>query len=128
MSTHFSAAAASVAPQSAPPMAMSMQTSMPVPSEIPLDAPIERPHLTVVPATSPVSAPVASPVTPTAPAIGDPATEKMPEMAGLLTLYKSQVRECWLCAKIAGAFEAGKPVSEDDQWHFTTCVTSWARL
>ncbi|HOY67706.1 MAG TPA: hypothetical protein PLP29_12525 [Candidatus Ozemobacteraceae bacterium] len=84
-----------------------------VPSAIPVEKSAEKPHLTLVTPPAPEPAPAADP------------TANIPS---LLTLYKSQHRECWLCEKIAGTIEKGKDPSEDDKWHFATCVLSWAAL
>ncbi len=83
----------------------------------PAGVPAEKPHLTLV--TPPVPAPEARLA-----ADVDPTTD----MTSVLSLYKTQNRECWLCAKIAGAIEAGKDASDDDKWHFATCVLSWANI
>jgi len=57
-----------------------------------------------------------------------PPLQTAPELKDLLAMYKQQSRECWLCAKIAGDMEKGKTLSEDDTWHFTTCVLTWEKL
>ncbi len=65
----------------------------------------EKPKLTLVPAM-------------------DPATD----ILQVLKVYQTQKRECWLCEKIAGALQGGKDASDDEKWHFTTCVLSWENL
>lgn len=69
------------------------------------EAPVEKPRLTLVPTT-------------------DPATD----ILQVLKVYQTQKRECWLCEKIAGALQGGKDTSDDEKWHFTTCVLSWENL
>lgn len=44
------------------------------------------------------------------------------------TTFRTQNRECWICARIASQIDADKKLSDDDKWHFLTCVTSWERL
>ncbi len=78
---------------------------------------IEKPHLTLVPP------PVQAKDNGAAEGV-EPAIDK----ASLLRTYRAQTRECWLCEKIAKIIESGKEASEDDMWHFTTCVLSWANL
>jgi hypothetical protein len=51
-----------------------------------------------------------------------------PSLADLASLYKSQERECWLCDKISHKILEAKEISEDDQWHFTSCVLSWEHV
>ncbi|HEY9069455.1 MAG TPA: hypothetical protein VIV61_04305, partial [Candidatus Ozemobacteraceae bacterium] len=87
----------------------------PVSPVAPVEKPAEKPHLTLVTPPAP-AAEAASEV--------DPATN----IPSLLALYKTQHRECWICEKIAGNIEKGKEPSEDDKWHFATCVLSWAAL
>ena len=48
-----------------------------------------------------------------------------PTMEALVNLYNSQDRECWLCNKISNKFINREELSDDDQWHFTSCVLSW---
>lgn len=84
---------------------------------VPVERIAEKPRLTLVPSPVPVCEEKA-------PECVDP----MNDMATLLQTYKAQTRECWLCSKIAGAIESGKVPSEDDKWHFTSCVLSWANL
>jgi len=98
-------------------MSLPLPVSEPVAIVTPVVPPVEKPHLTLVPPT------VQAKDNSAAEAV-EPTTDK----ASLLRAYKSQTRECWLCAKIAGAIESGKDSSEDDMWHFTTCVLSWANL
>ncbi|HNX75449.1 MAG TPA: hypothetical protein PLM07_02260 [Candidatus Rifleibacterium sp.] len=43
-------------------------------------------------------------------------------------MYASQDRECWLCQGISKKIAEGKEISEDDNWHFTSCVLSWEYL
>lgn len=99
-------------------MSLPLPAAEPVAVVVPVVAPVEKivekPHLTLVP--PPVQAKDSG--------VAEPATDK----DSLLRTYKSQTRECWLCAKIAGTIESGKDASEDDMWHFTTCVLSWANL
>lgn len=97
-------------------------------AQLPLtaEAPATRPQLTVVAPQDPVVAqkPAAPAGAPTQVAQADVP----PELPELLRLYRAQQRECWLCKKIAGSIDSGKEPSEDDRWHFTTCVLSWAHL
>ena len=51
-----------------------------------------------------------------------------PELEELVTLYGSQDRECWLCEGVANKIASGNEISEDDNWHFTSCVLSWEYL
>ena len=51
-----------------------------------------------------------------------------PTIENLLSMYKSQQRECWLCDKIVKNIEAGKNISDDDKWHFSSCVLSWEHV
>ena len=123
---------------------LSAATVNPAPSSmnpVPLtvEAPVVRPQLTVVPQTAPVDPapvqarektmelPAAQPASPVAPATS-PAADIPPELPELLRLYRAQQRECWLCKRIAGTIDSGKDPSDDDRWHFTTCVLSWAHL
>ena len=46
-------------------------------------------------------------------------------IAEIFKIYQTQKRECWFCEKIAGILQSGKEASEDEKWHFTTCVTTW---
>jgi len=87
------------------------------PAVVPVEKIVEKPHLTLVP--PPVQAKDNGVVE-----AAEPATDR----GSLLQMYKSQTRECWLCEKIAKTIESGKDTSEDDMWHFTTCVLSWANL
>lgn len=127
-----------------PATVLSAASVNPAPSSmnpVPLTAegPSVRPQLTVVPPTmtpepAPVQgreksqeAPAAPPASPVAPE-GSPAADIPPELPELLRLYRAQQRECWLCKRIAGAIDSGKDPSDDDRWHFTTCVLSWAHI
>lgn len=51
-----------------------------------------------------------------------------PSLPELATIYKNQERECWLCDKISHKISESKELSEDDQWHFTSCVLSWEHV
>lgn len=51
-----------------------------------------------------------------------------PTLAMLTAIYAAQHRECWLCDGIAKKLGVGKEISEDDNWHFTSCVLSWEYL
>lgn len=55
-------------------------------------------------------------------------SEEEPTMENLLATYKKQQRECWLCDKIVKNLEAGKEISDDDKWHFSSCVLSWEHI
>ena len=57
-----------------------------------------------------------------------PQTTEPPTLEALAKMYKAQSRECWLCEGIATKIESGKDLSEDDKWHFTSCVLSWEYL
>lgn len=57
-----------------------------------------------------------------------PPPQTAPEAGELLALYRLQTRNCWLCAKIAGDLDKGKKLSDDDTWHFTSCVLSWEKM
>lgn len=102
-------------------MSLPLPVAEPVSNASSAPAPVERtaekPHLTLVP--SPVPAREEK-----APESLDPATD----IVSILQTYKAQTRECWLCSKIAGTIESGKDPSDDDKWHFTSCVLSWANL
>lgn len=78
----------------------SLPTAEPHPEPVP-----EKPKLSLVPTV-------------------DPAANIME----VFKIYQSQKRECWFCEKVAGILQAGKEASEDEKWHFTTCVLSWDRL
>ncbi|MGM0600142.1 MAG: hypothetical protein ACQETH_10045 [Candidatus Rifleibacteriota bacterium] len=56
----------------------------------------------------------------------DPAAP--PTVAMLMQMYATQERECWLCEGIAKKIAENKEISEDDSWHFTSCVLSWEHL
>lgn len=51
-----------------------------------------------------------------------------PTLEMLIQMYSSQHRECWLCDGISKKISNGKEISEDDNWHFTSCVLSWEYL
>ncbi len=53
----------------------------------------------------------------------EPPTQEM-----LMKMYSAQHRECWLCEGISKKIASGKEISEDDSWHFTSCVLSWEYL
>ena len=57
-----------------------------------------------------------------------PAPAEPPTLEALVSLYASQQRECWLCEGISKKIAAGREISEDDHWHFTSCVLSWEHL
>jgi len=57
-----------------------------------------------------------------------PAPAEPPTLEELVSLYASQQRECWLCEGISKKIAAGREISEDDNWHFTSCVLSWEHL
>ena len=71
---------------------------------------------------------------PTSPASEKPklalvsSNEPMTELKDTLRAFRNQHRECWLCSKIASDFEKGKSLSEDENWHFTSCVSSWEKM
>lgn len=51
-----------------------------------------------------------------------------PGLPEALSIFRHQHRECWICERIAQNLENGKPIGEDDSWHFITCVLSWEKL
>ncbi len=51
-----------------------------------------------------------------------------PTLESLVAIYAAQERECWLCEGISRKIAGGKEISEDDHWHFTSCVLSWEHL
>ncbi len=51
-----------------------------------------------------------------------------PTLESLMKIYSTQQRECWLCEGVAAKIAADKEISEDDNWHFTSCVMSWEHL
>lgn len=57
-----------------------------------------------------------------------PQHTEPPTLEMLATTYAAQQRECWLCEGIARKINDGKEISEDDNWHFTSCVLSWEYL
>jgi hypothetical protein len=56
------------------------------------------------------------------------APAEPPTLEELVALYAAQHRECWLCEGISKKIAAGREISEDDSWHFTSCVLSWEQL
>lgn len=74
--------------------------------------------------------PVLAPVNDPRPALKmvPPQPTEPPTLAMLTDLYAEQNRECWLCEGIARKINDGKEISEDDNWHFTSCVLSWEHL
>lgn len=57
-----------------------------------------------------------------------PQSTEPPTLEELTTIYAAQHRECWLCEGVAKKIASGKEISEDDHWHFTSCVLSWEYL
>ncbi len=57
-----------------------------------------------------------------------PTPSEPPTQEKLVQLYSKQNRECWLCEGISKKIVAGKDISDDDNWHFTSCVLSWEHL
>ncbi len=57
-----------------------------------------------------------------------PQPSEPPTLEMLMQLYATQDRECWLCEGIAKKVAESKEISEDDTWHFTSCVLSWEYL
>jgi hypothetical protein len=57
-----------------------------------------------------------------------PQNTEPPTLEMLTALYAAQQRECWLCEGISRKIADGKEISEDDNWHFTSCVLSWEYL
>lgn len=57
-----------------------------------------------------------------------PQHTEPPTLEMLTAMYGAQNRECWLCDGIAKKIGVGKEISEDDSWHFTSCVLSWEYL
>jgi len=57
-----------------------------------------------------------------------PQNTEPPTLEELTAIYSAQHRECWLCEGVAKKIAAGKEISEDDHWHFTSCVLSWEYL
>ncbi len=51
-----------------------------------------------------------------------------PTLEALVSIYAAQQRECWLCEGISRKIAAKREISEDDHWHFTSCVLSWEHL
>ena len=54
-----------------------------------------------------------------------PPPAEPPTLETLVALYAAQQRECWLCEGISRKIAAGREISEDDHWHFTSC---WEHL
>lgn len=50
------------------------------------------------------------------------------DLSDLVLKFETQKRHCWLCTKIAGALKSGKEPSEEDKWHFSTCVNTWENI
>mgnify|MGYP000532060808 CR=1 FL=1 len=57
-----------------------------------------------------------------------PNPSEPPTLDMLMQLYATQDRECWLCENIAKKIAGSGEISEDDSWHFTSCVLSWEYL
>jgi hypothetical protein len=57
-----------------------------------------------------------------------PIPTEPPTLDELVSLYAAQQRECWLCDGISKKIADGREISEDDLWHFTSCVLSWEHL
>ena len=57
-----------------------------------------------------------------------PDPSEPPTLEMLMQMYATQERECWLCDGIAKKVAGAKEISEDDRWHFTSCVLSWEYL
>ena len=63
--------------------------------------------------------------------IGESIVHKVheqPSTKDLLQMYSCQDRECWLCEGIAKKIKNNETLSEDDSWHFTSCVLSWEHI
>lgn len=63
-----------------------------------------------------------------APSLVHENTTKEPSMDMLLKTYATQNRECWLCDGIAKKISNNITLSDDDSWHFTSCVMSWEHV
>jgi hypothetical protein len=87
--------------------------------------PVSAPSPSVVPPLHTHAKPHA--VEPSTPVVPPPPQEIDP-MVSALAIFKKQHRECWICAKVATLIETGKTPSDDDAWHFCTCVTSWGEI
>ena len=61
------------------------------------------------------------------PVVHDTQVEE-PDLKDLISLYSKQKRECWLCEGIASKISKEIALSEDDAWHFTSCVLSWEHV
>lgn len=48
-----------------------------------------------------------------------------PQIKEVAHIYKLQKRQCWLCQKISKKISQSVKLSEDDEWHFVSCVLSW---
>lgn len=59
--------------------------------------------------------------------ISDTAHQKVLEVLKLFDNLSNK-KECWLCNKIANALKGGKEITEEEKWHFITCVLSWTKL
>jgi hypothetical protein len=57
-----------------------------------------------------------------------PPPSEPPTLEALVAMYAAQDRECWLCEGISKKIASGREISEDDLWHFTSCVLSWEHL
>jgi hypothetical protein len=57
-----------------------------------------------------------------------PDPSEPPTLEMLMQMYATQERECWLCEGIAKKIAENKEISDDDSWHFTSCVLSWEYL
>ncbi len=57
-----------------------------------------------------------------------PQPTEPPTLENLTRIYAGQHRECWLCEGISKKIASGREISEDDNWHFTSCVLSWEYL
>jgi len=77
-------------------------------------------HQNAVPGNATVQKPVLK--------IVPPSPAEPPTLEVLVTMYEAQKRECWLCCGISRKIAEGKEISEDDNWHFTSCVLSWEHL
>lgn len=51
-----------------------------------------------------------------------------PTLEELVETYAAQDRECWLCEGVSKKIASGIEISEDDNWHFSSCVLSWEYL
>lgn len=53
---------------------------------------------------------------------------EQPTLENLVEMYAAQDRECWLCEGVSKKIASDEEISEDDSWHFTSCVLSWEYL